>query len=117
LKFLDARAFTAGGSLDTFTRDYSDTVTERVKGYFPYEAITYENYLQVLDFAEPFSYEDFVGAITAEEYEINVNEYCSNKKFETRMQYFLHYNELDTQIMIEPINYLISVSLNTKLIC
>ena len=48
LRFLDAQAFVAGGTLKQFGKDFGG-VDNDAKGTFPYEAINTENYLEVLN--------------------------------------------------------------------
>ena len=109
LRFIDAKAFIAGGDLRSFVRDFS--TDEVSKGIFPYEAIDSNNYMQRLSSSTPFSHEDFYSSlkqsnITTEEY----NSYLSDmKNFKSNWDYLLYYNELDTKCMISPINNLINM--------
>jgi predicted nucleic acid-binding protein len=48
LRFVDAMIYTPSCTLDQFTQDYTEKKrVERVKGFFPYEAITTDNYKNI----------------------------------------------------------------------
>jgi hypothetical protein len=108
LHFKDLAGFLAGGELDENAKTFSG-VQNRVKGVFPYEAITTKNYREILSKTEPFDYADFYSSlrgcnISLKEYE----EYLDvAKNFKTRLDYLLYYNVLDTQIMFPIINALV----------
>ncbi len=115
LKFIDIRCYIAGGTLDGFTREFGSR-TERTKGFFPYEAITLENWVSELSESNPFPQESFYSSlsnsnISDDDYQIYLQE---ASQFSTRMEYFIHYCNLDTQIMIEPILNLIDLNFIDK---
>ena len=107
LRFIDAKAFIAGGDLISFVHDFTSS-NNVSKGIFPYEAI---NYIQRLISPTPFTYEDFYSTlkqknITEEVYNSYLNDM---KNFKSNWDYLLYYNELDTKCMISPINNLINM--------
>lgn len=59
LRFIDAQAYVAGGTLKQFVEDFSNGSINESKGVFPYEAINSENYDKVLSKSDPFTHEDF----------------------------------------------------------
>jgi hypothetical protein len=110
LRFVDAMIYAPGCTLDQFTQDYTDKKDiKREKGFFPYEASTTDNYKDYLSKTEPFDQKDFYSSLTKSDisdsdYEIYLKDY---EQYNLRSDYLLHYNELDTRIMVEPINFLI----------
>ncbi len=110
LRFIDAQAFTAGGTLKQFGIDFGGESNTQ-KGIFPYEAINSENYEEVLNQSEPFPYEAFYSylnqsnPLTPEAYEEYVND---SKQFANRWEYLLNYNDKDVEMMIKPIDELIT---------
>ena len=110
LRFIDAMAFVSPGPLKQFVKDFgSEGCTE--KGIFPYEAINTENYNEVLSKSEPFSQQDFHSELNQSD--ISDKDYAAYledaKNFNSRWDYLLHYNRLDVEAMISPINNLISL--------
>lgn len=112
LRFIDAQAFTAGGTLKQFGIDFGgETNTE--KGVFPYEAINTNNYNEVLNKSEPFKYSDFYSylnqknPLTMTQY----NDYVEDSKnYNNRWEYLLKYNDKDVEMMIKPIDELIRLN-------
>ena len=90
------------------------------KGMFPYEAINTENFKEVLDSCQPFKQSDFdsylnQNKISDEDYQIYLNDWNSKNEFGepnyfNRWCYLQHYNELDTKIMISPIDNIIKLN-------
>lgn len=132
LRFIDAQAFVAGGTLKQFGRDFgtfgcmvdpskacsdSTSETNSEKGVFPYEVINSENYNDVLSKSEPFKYEDFYSylnqrnPLSKEAYEQYVED---SKRYPTRWDYLLAYNENDVKMMIKPIDNLIKMNAEYK---
>ncbi len=116
LKFIDIRCYLAGGTLDTFTRDFGFS-NSRIKSFFPYEAITTENWVTELAKSEPFTQKSFDSQLTNSS--ISDQDYATyledTKNFTTRMEYFKHYCNVDTKIMVEPINNLIDIIFEHKI--
>lgn len=110
LKFIDAMLFVSPGPLKQFIKDFgSEGCSE--KGIFPYEAITMDNYNEVLSKSEPFTPEDFHSElnqsdISAKDYAIYLED---AKNFESRWDYLKHYNILDVEAMISPLDNLINL--------
>lgn len=79
LRFVDAQAFVAGGTLKAFAKEFG-SIDNGAKGVFPYEAINSSNYNEVLSSAEPFSHESFYSSLTQsnllsdEQYEQYIND-------------------------------------------
>ena len=65
LRFIDIRDFIAGGTLDQFTRDFGKS-SERVKSFFPYQSVTWDNFKDCLMKSEPFPKEAFYSDLTKE---------------------------------------------------
>ncbi len=110
LKFIDIRCYLAGGTLDEFTRDFGSTDV-RVKNFFPYEYVTLQNYKTTLFDSTPFPQESFKNTLSNSGIsDADYNTYLQDmKNFESRLDYFIHYCNVDTQIMVEPINNLIDI--------
>ena len=112
LRFIDAQAFVAGGTLKQFGIDFGGE-TNSNKGIFPYEAINSDNYNEVLSKSEPFSYEDFYSylnqrnPLSKSDYEAYV---IDAKNYSTRWDYLLAYNDNDVEMMIKPIDNLIELN-------
>jgi hypothetical protein len=110
LRFVDAMIYAPGYTLDQFTQDYTEKkVVERVKGSFPYEAITTDNYKEYLSKTKPFEQKDFYSSLTKSsisdsDYQVYLKDY---EQYARRFDYLLHYNEQETIIMADPINFLI----------
>ena len=122
LRFIDAQSFVAGGTLKQFGRNFSTfgdstSETNSEKGVFPYEVINSENYNDVLSKSEPFKYEDFYSylnqrnPLSKEAYEQYVED---SKRYPTRWDYLLAYNENDVKMMIKPIDNLIKMNAEYK---
>jgi type III secretory pathway component EscR len=57
--------YAPGCTLDQFTQDYTEKkVVERIKGFFPYESITTDNYKEYLSKTEPYEQKDFYSSLT-----------------------------------------------------
>ncbi|KAI5498529.1 DNA/RNA polymerase superfamily, partial [Trichomonas vaginalis G3] len=96
LRFIDIRNYIAGGTLDQFTQDFGNNKS-RVKSFFPYQFITWENYEEELYKEEPFTKDSFYSALTQEtisdsDYQIYLND---AKNFKNRLEYFIHYCNKD----------------------
>ena len=95
LRFIDAQAFVAGGTLKQFGKDFGG-IDNSNKGVFPYEAINSDNFNEVLSKSEPFKHEDFYSSLTQknlisrEEYEAYLED---TKRFKNRWDYLLSYND------------------------
>ena len=134
LRFIDAQSFVAGGTLKQFGEDFGNVIVDSnvsvcgginelqsntqakacdIKGVFPYEAINDKNYNEVLSKSEPFSYDDFYSylnqknPLTKEEYDAYLED---SKRFATRWDYLLAYNDNDVEMMIKPIDNLIALN-------
>ncbi|KAI5543715.1 DNA/RNA polymerase superfamily, partial [Trichomonas vaginalis G3] len=99
LRFIDIRNYIAGGTLDQFTQDFGNNKS-RVKSFFHYQFITWENYEEELYKVEPFTQE----TISDSDYQIYLND---AKNFKNRLEYFIHYCNKDVEIMIDPIDKII----------
>ncbi|MFR9543932.1 MAG: hypothetical protein SNH27_18055, partial [Rikenellaceae bacterium] len=115
LKFIDIRCYLAGGTLDGFTQDFGNTNT-RTKNFFPYEFVTFENWKDELSKSEPFAQDTFYSSlsnsnISDTDYQTYIND---SQQFNNRLEYFKHYCDVDTRIMIEPINNLIDIIFEHK---
>ena len=112
LRFIDAQAFVAGGTLQQFGIDYGGE-SNSSKGVFPYEAVNTENFNDVLSQTQPFEYKDFYSylgqrfLITEEEYNLYLED---SKRFQTRWDYLLSYNDNDVEMMLKPIDNLINLN-------
>ncbi|KAA6365375.1 MAG: hypothetical protein EZS28_039098, partial [Streblomastix strix] len=109
IKFIDAMNYTQPTDLANFAKDFGNKDNES-KGLFPYEGITYDNYNYELNKSQPFSIRAFDSQLknmTMNDYDYQL--YLSDaKNYATRWDYLQHYNELDTQIMIQPLDNLIN---------
>ena len=112
LRFIDAQAFVAGGTLKQFGMDFGG-IDNSAKGEFPYEAINTDNFNEVLMKSEPFAYEDFYSQLH-QQYLINEEEYneyvIDAQRFKSRWDYLLAYNDNDVEMMIKPIDALIELN-------
>ena len=110
LKFIDAMLFVSPGPLKNFIKDFGTEGCDE-KGIFPYEAITMDNYNEVLSKSEPFSPEDFHSELNQSE--ISAKDYMmyleDAKNFSSRWDYLKHYNILDVKAMISPLDNLINL--------
>ena len=115
--FLDALHYITPQTLREFCENFcTNDKVHLQKGFFPYEAINNENYMEVLDKSEPFKQSDFYSTLTSsgisdEDYKKYLED-CKN--FKTRWDYLEYYNKLDTQAMIEPLNNLIEKTAKYK---
>ncbi len=108
LIFIDIRNFLAGGTLDGFTKDFGFS-GDNTKNFFPYEYVKWHNYEEHLFNSEPFPQDAFYSSLTDstisdEDYETYLKD---SSNFSTRMDYFIHYCNVDTQIMVNPMLNLI----------
>jgi hypothetical protein len=83
LQFVDLQMFLAGGTLDDNAKVFANS-EDRVKGFFPYEKLTEDNYLEELLKSEPFKKEDFYSSLqkqnmSDEEYQNYLNDYTKMK--------------------------------------
>ena len=112
LRFIDAQSFIAGGTLKQFGKDFGG-IDNSAKGIFPYEAINTENFNEVLSKYDPFEYNDFYSSLT-QKHLINETEYEQYvedaKRFNSRWDYLLAYNDNDVEMMIQPIDNLINLN-------
>ena len=118
LRFIDAMNLAGTGTLRDFAASFG-TEGAQEKGFFPYEAISLDNYKEVLAKSEPFKQEHFYSYLNQkgmndEDYKIYLED---AKNFRTRWDYLQHYNELDTQIMINPIDNIIQLNWERKVDC
>ncbi|KAA6380309.1 MAG: hypothetical protein EZS28_024163 [Streblomastix strix] len=134
IQFLDAELFVTKMKLKDFAKDFGKKSNKRSqnKGIFPYTAFNTTNYEEVLNISSPFEQKEFFNELTQQnlsnsEYTdylldqsiiiVNKNGKVTDtiKKFNNRWDYLQYYNELDTQIMIEPIDNLIKMNFNNDL--
>ncbi|KAA6370322.1 MAG: hypothetical protein EZS28_034151, partial [Streblomastix strix] len=103
IKFIDAMNYTQPTDLASFAADFGNKDNES-KGLFPYEGITFDNYNYELNKSQPFSIKAFGSQLknktmSDDDYQLYLTD---AKNYATRWDYLQHYNELDTQIMIQP---------------
>ncbi|KAA6328010.1 MAG: hypothetical protein EZS28_053765, partial [Streblomastix strix] len=112
IQLLDAILFITKESLKQFAIDFGDGGKDGNKGVFPYDAINTDNYKEVLEKKILFSQEDFNNKLRDEQ--ISDDDYKlyleDSKNFNNRCDYLQYYNELDTTIMIKPIDRLIEMN-------
>ena len=112
LRFVDTQAFIAGGTLKAFAKEFGG-VDNMDKGVFPYEAITTDNFNDVLSMTEPFTAYAFYSSLhrsnllTDDQYKQYV---IDAKHYANRWDYLLHYNDTDVEIMIKSIINLIDMN-------
>ncbi|KAA6365342.1 MAG: hypothetical protein EZS28_039132 [Streblomastix strix] len=120
INFVDAMNYTQPTDLASFAKDFGNHTIDsngvcgnsdnESKGLFPYEGITYDNYNYELNKSQPFSIRAFDSQLKNKT--MNDDDYLSYTKdainYATRWDYLQHYNELDTQIMIQPLDNLIN---------
>ena len=117
LRFIDAQAFVAGGTLKQFGIDFGG-INNSAKGVFPYEVINTDNFNEALMKSEPFAYEDFYSQlhqrylINEEEYKEYVND---AQRFNTRWDYLLAYNDNDVEMVIKPIDALFELNAKNRI--
>ncbi|KAA6359944.1 MAG: hypothetical protein EZS28_044529, partial [Streblomastix strix] len=109
IKFIDAMNYTQPTDLANFAKDFGNKDNES-KGLFQYEGITYDNYNYELNKSQPFSIRAFDSqfknkTMSDDDYQLYLSD---AKNYATRQDYLQHYNELDTQIMIQPLDNLIN---------
>ncbi|KAA6395245.1 MAG: hypothetical protein EZS28_009226 [Streblomastix strix] len=107
--FIDAMNYTQPTDLASFAKDFGNQ-NNQSKGLFPYEGITYDNYNQELIKSQPFPIKALDSllrnkAMSDEDYLLYL---CDAKNYATRWDYLQHYNELDSKIMIQPLDNLIN---------
>jgi hypothetical protein len=108
LRFVDAMIYAHGYKSDQFEQDYTDKKdTKRKKKFFPDEAINTDNYKEYINIKEPFAQKDLYSSlaktdISNSDYDIYLQDY---KQYLSRISYLIHYNELDTFIMVEQMNF------------
>ncbi|KAA6369600.1 MAG: hypothetical protein EZS28_034873 [Streblomastix strix] len=144
IQFLDAELFVTKMKLKDFVKDFGKKSNKRsdtngvvsgkaiTKGIFPYTTFNTTNYEEVLNITEPFEQKEFFNELTQQKLSnsdytdylldqliiiVNKNGKVTDtfKKFNNRWDYLQYYNELDTQIMIEPIDNLIKMNFNNDL--
>ena len=108
LKFIDAKALSGPGTLRDFIKSFgSEGCTD--KGVFPYEAFDDTNYNEVLSKSEPFTQSDFRSYLNQST--ISDSDYAAYledaRRFKTRWDYLRHYNMLDVESMISPLDNII----------
>ncbi len=111
LRFIDARLLAGGGNIKDLVNSFGDERAPN-KGFFPYEAINTTNYMEVLKSCQPFKQEDFnshlnQSKLSDSDYKIYLED---AKNFQNRWEYLQYYNELDTKIMISPIDNIIKMN-------
>ncbi|KAA6355075.1 MAG: hypothetical protein EZS28_049398, partial [Streblomastix strix] len=109
INFIDAMNYTQPTDLANFAKDFGSN-TNQSKGLFPYEGITYDNYIYELNKSQPFSIKAFDSMLknktmNDDDYQLYLSD---AQNYATRWDYLQHYNELDTQIMIQPLDNLIN---------
>ncbi|KAA6402266.1 MAG: hypothetical protein EZS28_002212 [Streblomastix strix] len=109
INFIDAMNYTQPTDLASFAKDFGNKDNES-KGLFPYEGITHDNYNQELIKSQPFSIKAFDSQLKNKTMsDGDYLQYLSDaQNYATRWDYLQHYNELDTQIMIQPLDNLIN---------
>ncbi|KAA6351201.1 MAG: hypothetical protein EZS28_051851, partial [Streblomastix strix] len=109
INFIDAMNYTQPTDLASFAKDFGNKDNES-KGLFPYEDITYDNYNYELNKSQPFPIKAFDSMLknktmSDDDYLLYLSD---AQNYATRWDYLQHYNELDTQIMIQPLDNLIN---------
>ncbi|KAA6396523.1 MAG: hypothetical protein EZS28_007954 [Streblomastix strix] len=97
--------YTQPTDLASFAKDFGNKDNES-KGLFPYEGITYANYNYELNKSQLFPIKAFDSMLKNKTmYDDDYLLYLSDaQNYATRWDYLQHYNELDTQIMIQPLD-------------
>jgi hypothetical protein len=109
LQFLDLMLFTGPGELKVIAKTFKRDDNDKEKGIFPYNVLFTTNYNEILNSTKPFTHEQFYDPlkcsnITTERY----NEYLEEMKlYKTNLDYLLHYNEYDVEIMAPIVDDLI----------
>ncbi|KAA6371981.1 MAG: hypothetical protein EZS28_032492, partial [Streblomastix strix] len=109
INFIDAMNYTQSTDLANFAKDFGNKDNES-KGIFPYEGITYDNYNYEFNKSQPFPIRAFDSQLKNKT--MNDDDYLLHlsdaKNYATRWDYLQHYNELDSQILIQPLDNLIN---------
>ena len=117
LRFIDIRNYIAGGTLDQFTKDFGHNDGKRVKNFFPYQFITVQNWKDELFKTEPFKKEHFYSDLTKTD--ISDEDYSTylqdTKNYTNRLEYFIHYCDMDVMIMLDPIDSIIAETFEYKI--
>jgi hypothetical protein len=116
LRFMDILKFIPPMSLRRFVACFGVDV-KNTKAFFPYESFTMATIHDVLGKTEPFAKADFYSKLTKsgisddeyKQYLEDYNDKIAKGVIKNRWGYLLYYNELDTIIMINPINNLINL--------
>ena len=90
----------------------SDSPFDASKGVFPYEALTTDNYMEVLSRSEPFEHREFHSSLKRGNLlsMVDYQKYVEDARgFENRWENLKRYNIQDTVIMINPILNLIDM--------
>ncbi|KAA6397549.1 MAG: hypothetical protein EZS28_006918, partial [Streblomastix strix] len=119
LRFIDAMIYYTKMKLKQFIKDFTPKTAQEIptKLKFPYEFISYDNYVQELDKSEPFPQEAFRNSIQNQNFStIMYQNYLSvAQQVSNKWDYLRHYNLEDTRLMIEPLDYLIDKFFNYKM--
>ncbi|KAA6404421.1 MAG: hypothetical protein EZS28_000042 [Streblomastix strix] len=110
INFIDAMNYTQPTDLASFAKDFGNK-DNNSKGLFPYEGITYDNYNQELIKSQPFPIKAFDSMLknktmSDDDYLLQLSD---AKNYTTRWDNLQLHNELDTQIMIQPLDNLINL--------
>ncbi|KAA6387569.1 MAG: hypothetical protein EZS28_016904, partial [Streblomastix strix] len=119
LRFIDILSFIPpNNTLKQFVEKFGTKGIKLTKGIFSHGSFNYDNYKQVLGLTTPFTKDDFYDKlnnknISNEDYEY----YCNDSiNFESRWEYLKHYNIRDVTCMINPINHLIQITWEEKIV-
>ncbi|KAA6361788.1 MAG: hypothetical protein EZS28_042685, partial [Streblomastix strix] len=109
INFIDAMNYTQPTDLASFAKDFGNKYIES-KGLFPYECITFDNYNQELIKSQPFPIKAFDSMLknktmSDDDYLLYLSD---AKNYAIRWDYLKYCDELDTQIMIQPLDNLIN---------
>jgi hypothetical protein len=109
LRFVNTMIYASGYTLDQFTQDYTDKKEiKHEANFFYYDSINIDNYKEYLNSKEPFEKKFYSSLTKTDIIDSDYIIYLQDLKcFTLRSDYFLHYNELDTIIMVDPVNFLI----------
>ena len=117
LRFIDIRNYIAGGTLDQFTKDFGHNDGKRVKSFFPYQFITVQNWKDELYKDTLFTKKHFYSALTKST--ISDDDYMTYLRdrlnYKNRLEYFIHYCNVDVEIMIDPIDTIINETFEYKI--
>ncbi|KAA6403780.1 MAG: hypothetical protein EZS28_000688 [Streblomastix strix] len=114
LRFIDFKIFSIQNKLKDAVRDFGKGYNN--KGRFPHEFLNNNNYIDEMNKSEPFPIEAFDNQLRNKKLsEAKYQAYLIEAaKFANRWDYLMHYNKLDTGILIEPIDYLIDLMIKYK---